>query len=63
MYVKAKELMMFCFGTVNKCWITLWPQQKWELTGQKGDLYTISRKNLVMEINKDDFDKYFEEVK
>ena len=62
MYVKVKELMFFCYGETNKCYVKLWPQQKWELTGQKGGLYTISRKNLVMEISKDDFEKYFEVV-
>ena len=55
--------MFFCFGTTNKCWVTLWPQQKWEFNRWEGALCTVKRKNIAIEISQEDFDKYFEEWK
>lgn len=63
MFVKPKELILFCYGSTNKCWVTLWPQQKWEVTSRGDDFYTIARNNIDMEITKEDFDKHFEEWK
>lgn len=63
MFVKPKELILFCYGSTNKCWVTLWPQQKWEFNRREGALCTVERKNISIEISQEDFDKYFEEWK
>ena len=46
MFVKPKELILFCYGITNKCWVTLWPQQKWEFNRWEGALCTLKRKNI-----------------
>ena len=63
MFVKVKEPMIFRYGTTNKCWVKLWPQQKWEFNSWEGVLCTLKRKNIAIEISQKDFDKYFEEWK
>lgn len=63
MFVKVKEPMIFRFGTTNKCIVTLWPQQKWEVIINDGDIVTVGRGNVEFGISKEDFDKYFVEVR
>lgn len=63
MFVKVKEPMIFRFGTTNKCIVSLWQQQKWEVIINDGDIVTVGRGNVEFGISKEDFDKYFVEVR
>lgn len=63
MILKVKKLAIFCYGAPKQCCVTLRPQQRWELTCSKGDTYDIYRKGVAMEIDKYEFDNYFEVLK
>lgn len=63
MFVKVKEPMIFRFGTTNKCIVSLFPQQKWEVIINDGDIVTVGRGNVEFGISKEDFDKYFVEMR
>lgn len=56
----AKSDVMFTFA--GRCWIYVRPRQKWEVI-VNGDIVTIGRGNVEFGISKEDFDKYFIEVK
>lgn len=59
MIVQGKEHMIFIFA--NKCYVHTYPRQKWEaFIGINA--VTLMRKNVRMEIDKDDFERYFGEV-
>ena len=57
----AKSDVMFTFA--GKCWIYVRPRQKWEVIIIDGDIVTVVRGNVEFGISKEDFDKYFVEVR
>lgn len=56
----AKSDVMFTIA--GRCWIYVRPRQKWEAI-VNGDIVTIDRGSVELEISKEDFDKYFVEVR
>ena len=56
----AKSDVMFTFA--GRCWIYVRPRQKWGAI-VNGDIVNIDRGNVEFEISKEDFDKYFVEVR
>lgn len=44
-----------------KCVISCYPQQRWAMT-DKGNTVKLERKNITMELPKDDFEKYWKVI-
>lgn len=57
----AKSDVMFTFA--GRCWIYVRPRTKWEVIINDGDIVTVGRGNVEFGISKEDFDKYFVEVR
>lgn len=63
MKYKVKEFVMFRYGVTYNAYVTLNRRQVWEYMHQREDVITLHRKDVTIQISKDDFEKYFEEVK
>ena len=57
----AKSDVMFTFS--GRCLIYVRPRQKWEVIINDGDIVTVGRGSVEFGISKEDFDKYFVEVR
>ncbi len=61
MKYKVIEQCLFCYGALNRAYITLNVGQVWEGRPfpKDSNFYTVSRNNITMEIYKEDLNKYF----
>lgn len=50
------------YGLINKSYISFNPGQIWELAYKTDHFYAMQRQNVTVQIDKEDFEEYFEEV-
>lgn len=62
MKYKVKKFVMFRYGTAYNAYVTLNCGQVWECMHQREGVVTLHRKDITIQISKDDFEKYFKEV-
>ena len=51
------------YGSINKAYISFNPGQIWELAYKTDHFYAMQRQNVTVQIDKEDFERFFEEVK
>lgn len=50
------------YGLINKSYISFNPGQIWELAYKTDHFYAMQRQNVTVQIDKEDFERFFEEV-